>query len=369
MRNTKKIFGKKIYKIHYMINGTKLDELKQRLSALGTPEMQQEINDKLKQEKIQKEELARKKIDDQIKIDKEKDNLRLNKKVKPLRLTRDDEPIEDRLNKINAYIGSIGKGILSVGPHVPRKVALESYEGFIKKEAVRLPSINQYDLRLNKGGSFKKTYGYKESDLIKFFLEKTLYKVGFDIVLNEFYYKGCIADIFAVFKGRGFEFEIKSSRQDFLNDKKKTFWQGKPIDKHGTLEAGETMVYKFFFVTPEGMINDSDLPKHSGLITYTIKDDIPSFQIVKEAPALHNDKINDRTGRREARYLTPGEWQTIAKRLSERVQSLQSRYVENKFKMLLKKSELYGNNNLNDQTSNPSQVHPGGCGPISDTRG
>lgn len=108
------------------------------------------------------------------------------------------------------------------------------------------------------------------------------------------------------------EFEIKISRADFFNDKKK-------VDKHLILENGKCVVEKskqifnedkfrkieyikyqeeqihdfrpnkFYYVVPENLIKLDEIPKYAGLLYI---DDLNQIIIVKEAPFLHKNKLN-----------------------------------------------------------------------------
>ena len=98
------------------------------------------------------------------------------------------------------------------------------------------------------------------------------------------------------------EYEVKSSRADFLIDKKKTH-------KHSILKNGYfTVDYryggkyeinepiytnnrpnKFFYCCPEGLIKESDLQPHEGLIYVLESGEIKK---IKEAKFLHKEIID-----------------------------------------------------------------------------
>lgn len=111
--------------------------------------------------------------------------------------------------------------------------------------------------------------------------------------------------------GYSYEFEVKISRSDFFNDKKK-------VDKHSILEHGkytqktysewnrdarkwnkETIKEhehsfrpnKFFYVVPEGMISVNEIPKYAGLM-YVPSDRYRNIITVKEAIFIHKNKLN-----------------------------------------------------------------------------
>jgi hypothetical protein len=95
--------------------------------------------------------------------------------------------------------------------------------------------------------------------------------------------------------GYAYEFEIKISRGDFKNDfkhKKK---------KHLLLENKENkskMPNYFYYVVPEDLITEDEVPEYAGLI-YVHATIIGNsrvyyqFQEIKAAPKLHSDKIDE----------------------------------------------------------------------------
>jgi hypothetical protein len=112
--------------------------------------------------------------------------------------------------------------------------------------------------------------------------------------------------------GYCYEFEIKISRADFLNDKKK-------INKHLILEKGafvcESKHYKlnaetkkleikeiikkdiihnfkpnkFFYVVPTNMIDVKEIPSYAGLMYYDVER--KTIKTIKEAPFIHKTKL------------------------------------------------------------------------------
>ena len=95
--------------------------------------------------------------------------------------------------------------------------------------------------------------------------------------------------------GYAYEFEIKISRGDFKNDfkhKKK---------KHLLLENKENsskMPNYFYYVVPEGLVTEDEVPEYAGLI-YVHATIIGNsrvyyqFQEIKAAPKLHGNKIDE----------------------------------------------------------------------------
>lgn len=87
-----------------------------------------------------------------------------------------------------------------------------------------------------------------------------------------------------IFKDRNdmlYEFEIKTSKSDFLADFKKP--------KHKMMKSASMDVANYFyFVCPDGIVNVSDVPEYAGLYLYrSIGDNIDIF-VAKAAPLLHD---------------------------------------------------------------------------------
>ena len=104
------------------------------------------------------------------------------------------------------------------------------------------------------------------------------------------------SDVLKITKsGYAYEFEIKISRGDFKNDfkhKKK---------KHLLLENKENnskMPSYFYYVVPEGLVTEDEVPEYAGLI-YVHATIIGNsrvyyqFQEIKAAPKLHTNKIDE----------------------------------------------------------------------------
>lgn len=112
--------------------------------------------------------------------------------------------------------------------------------------------------------------------------------------------------------GYSYEFEVKISRSDFFNDKKK-------VEKHLILETGkylkkgtlsnwnrdeskwdhqdesteenhEFRPNKFFYVVPENMIKAEEVPNYAGLM-YVPNEPHKDIVTVKEAPFIHKNKL------------------------------------------------------------------------------
>ncbi len=107
---------------------------------------------------------------------------------------------------------------------------------------------------------------------------------GTDIVLPNYYYGMYEMDVFRVMNsGYVIEYEIKISRGDFFQDFKKG--NGYGISKHEKVKNGNRC-NRFMFVTPKGLIEKHEIPEYCGLIEFHY-----GFTVIKNAPLLHNEKI------------------------------------------------------------------------------
>lgn len=84
------------------------------------------------------------------------------------------------------------------------------------------------------------------------------------------------------------EYEIKVSRSDFRADFKK-------VKKHELIKDGfelkcnfKSIPNYFYYATPPGLIDRSEIPKYAGLIELGIGN-----RIVKKAPKIHDFEITD----------------------------------------------------------------------------
>ena len=99
------------------------------------------------------------------------------------------------------------------------------------------------------------------------------------------------------------EYEIKVSKSDFRADFKKE-------EKHNLLSVGydiTLMPNYFYYICPEGIIPEKDVPEYAGLI-YVIQNKFNSLQrklkYVKKAPILHNEKVTYEQWRKMALQLS-----------------------------------------------------------------
>lgn len=67
-----------------------------------------------------------------------------------------------------------------------------------------------------------------------------------------------------------YEYEVKVSRADFRKDFEKTARNGMRVDKHeflaGAFQALKAKPKRFYFVSPIGLLKESDIPAHAGWI-------------------------------------------------------------------------------------------------------
>ena len=112
------------------------------------------------------------------------------------------------------------------------------------------------------------------------------------------------ADVFERTKAGYFrEYEIKTSRVDFLRDAKKEnseTWRGPTGSKHKRLAAKDVRgPVQFWFVVPEGLIRLNEVPEWAGLIEITQQSPRHHLYEVEriKAPRLHGEKcaqaVND----------------------------------------------------------------------------
>lgn len=107
-------------------------------------------------------------------------------------------------------------------------------------------------------------------------------------VVNNLFVFGWESDYLCLTKsGYFYEAEIKISRSDFKQDKKKK------LEKHLLLENKEANELKpnyFYYAVPQDLILVDEIPEYAGLIYIT--DSFPYINIVKQAPELHRNKVD-----------------------------------------------------------------------------
>lgn len=143
----------------------------------------------------------------------------------------------------------------------------------------------------------------KDLPLIAQSLISKLWKEEADVVLDHLRFMGAEMDILSVTKGRAIEYAIKTTRKEYFASFREVVFSGKVCNKHGMISAGKAMVSQFYFVVPDGMISEEECPQHAGLIYFSVKRNVVSFDIKIEAKKVKQG------------YLTEGAWQRIAKDL------------------------------------------------------
>ena len=140
---------------------------------------------------------------------------------------------------------------------------------------------------------------------------------GTDIVMPNYYYNGYEMDVFRVMNsGYVIEYEVKISRGDFFQDFKKGTQYGMP--KHDEVKNGNKC-NRFMFVTTKGLIEKHEIPEYCGLMEYHGYD----FAVIKNAPLIHNHKIQQERFKDIARRASVREFEAnqivifLQKRIAE----------------------------------------------------
>jgi hypothetical protein len=112
------------------------------------------------------------------------------------------------------------------------------------------------------------------------------------------------SDFLAIDKrGRIVEYEIKTTHWDFTRDFKD---RGNKLKRHEILSKladlpmmQAKMPNYFYFVAPEGVIREDEIPEYAGFIVIKESKDrtgpIPEAKVVRKAPMLHDRIATDRT--------------------------------------------------------------------------
>lgn len=138
----------------------------------------------------------------------------------------------------------------------------------------------------------------KLKDEITFELMLSVRKAGHEVVIPNFYFGRYEMDVFRLLpNGNVYEYEIKTSRQDFKTDftkKRQVIHNGKVVEvtKHEELKFGNYCANKFIFVVPKDLVKPSEVPEKLGLIYYS-KDEFGSrFELVKQPKFLTKKQID-----------------------------------------------------------------------------
>ena len=108
---------------------------------------------------------------------------------------------------------------------------------------------------------------------------------GSDVIIPNFFFGRYEMDLFKLSKnGYVTEYEVKISRADFKRDAAK----GKSR-KHENHSVGSGDANRFWFVSPKGLIDKSELPNWAGLLEY----ENGRFAPVKVPGFIHKKKIDE----------------------------------------------------------------------------
>lgn len=105
------------------------------------------------------------------------------------------------------------------------------------------------------------------------------------------------------------EYEIKCSRADFRKDLKKI--RHRILEERLVNECERGPAY-LFYVMPRDLVSVSEIPKYAGLI-YSH----PVFQVMRNAPRLHGNKITDHYRRWLERSITLRYWKRRLKSVDQ----------------------------------------------------
>lgn len=169
----------------------------------------------------------------------------------------------------------------------------------------------------------------KLADQIKKDLMRWISGYSYTILIPNIYWGAYEMDLMVVKpSGLVYEYEIKISRSDFFNDMKKGVnkWDGNIYNdfvrshKHTTIQHGDRLCNRFYFVVPEGLVKKDEVPAYAGLIYHTGR----SFDHVKTGKILHRNKFDD--------------YKTLAQRLAFRAHIITAK--NERLKMNLKELKL-----------------------------
>jgi hypothetical protein len=145
------------------------------------------------------------------------------------------------------------------------------------------------------------------NEIINGFCDNILVEKGASKVFPNIYIGSFEADIIELTaSGYAVEYEVKISRADFRADVKKRSWE-QAKSKYDILQAGER-VNRFYYIVPEGLIEESEIPEFAGLI-YARKGEVRCctsgtggfyykqkvfFESIRRAPVLTKEKLSER---------------------------------------------------------------------------
>lgn len=190
-------------------------------------------------------------------------------------------------------------------------------------------------------------------------LQRHLWGQGQSFVVKGFTYQNSEMDIMSLSNDFLTEYEIKSCRHDYVKDFGKMIFRGSmPSSKHAMMKAGKSIVNRFYYVCPPGLIDLDHLPDYAGLIYF--EDPTPSghlcFKMIKDAPLLHTSRV------------PPGFYKTLCSRIYDRYVNITRRYQHRSLLNFLSDgTDQENKNNSTDNTTTPGIINPNGCAPVPDS--
>lgn len=113
-----------------------------------------------------------------------------------------------------------------------------------------------------------------------------------DLVIQQFTYHKSVMDFALIKNNIVTEVEIKASIGDYWNDFQKLISNGRYLlNKHNMIKNGKYIANHFYFLCPNGVIKESEIPSHCGfIIADRINEEATDFKftVVKSAPITHS---------------------------------------------------------------------------------
>lgn len=157
----------------------------------------------------------------------------------------------------------------------------------------------------------------KLSDKISLKLQDWTRTSGYDIIIPNYFYGHYEMDLFRLVKsGYITEYEIKISRSDYFADFKK-------YKKHERFLDKTCYPNRFYYVVPEDLIKESEVPKYAGLIYYVEN----HLYIVKNASIIHKNMPNNDIYRRLAQSLEFREQHHRGKARFYKIENIQLKII------------------------------------------
>lgn len=134
-------------------------------------------------------------------------------------------------------------------------------------------------------------------EIIKDFCKRVMCERKSNLVFPNIYLGSWEADILEITKsGYTYEYEVKISKSDFKADFEKSKKTKKTYEKKSDHISQGKRVTHFYYVCPEGLIDEKDIPDYAGLIYAKKYNDTAtiSFKTIKPSPKLNKSKITDK---------------------------------------------------------------------------